>query len=216
MSLLKIYNDFGPEFFTFKVHQDAYDFWMTDIPQIWKTSPMIQKALYAITSVKMQSKYDLSSIETVSISKEGDFLHSKRPLACQDHVKLFDEANRYFRETSKLIDESIEILHNCKDGDKIPDLVGQILVGKTIQLSCLSLFPSLPKKAKGSKDITTCGVFSVMKFMYTLTNFASGYIKIIMSTKYEKMLSLSEQFISIKTPNEFPFINYLRDYVKEF
>lgn len=213
LSLIKTYNDFGPEFFNFKIHHDAYDFWMIDIPHVWRTSPLVKNALYAITTLNILSYYDLESIENISVPNENRSSSADNVLSHQKRVNVLNEANRYFKETNNLIDNYTEVLNSCKDEAIIPELVGQILVGKTVLLSCLSLFPCLSKKSKESKQISTCGLLTVMDFIDSLVKFSVAHVSRILKTKYQKMLSLEEQVVGEKCPNEFPFIDYLRDYV---
>lgn len=208
LRLLNAYKSVAPEFAAFKLHQDAVDFWTVDIPHIWSSSALIKKALYTLTSVGMLSKYDLSSIENICLSNE-DSENGNQDLVPPAKINIFNEANKYYKETSDLIDKFVSILPKCTP-QETAEIVGQIVVAESALLASITIFPSL---SNGSKDLKKCGVFTVFEIVRRFTDFGKKYIFYLFNTRYEKMLSMRKQQVEITKPNEFPFVNHLRDYV---
>ncbi|CCH42676.1 putative transcriptional regulatory protein [Wickerhamomyces ciferrii] len=215
--LLSNYSSFGEEFFTYHIQQNTHDFWMIDLPRKWSSSQLLKIATFCATSMKLLSKYSLKDIHLISFDNDDNQASEYfNQLIPNKKLNLYEEAFKFFNETFEIVENYTNFLENCINPNDHIELIGQIIVGKTVlYLSCMSISPQLNNEAIETQDISKCGIFKLFDITKGFILFSKKYISYLIGTHYEKMFSLKNEIIDVSIPNKFPFINYLRDYINE-
>lgn len=224
LQLIKYYLDFGPQFFSFNVTQQATQFWATQVPKLWCESDLIKSAIYTVSSTRLLANYnyDDGSVNNVYFefneSELDDDDNDETTKKKLEKVNLFKEVEKNIKKTNELIDTLLPLVTFGEPGTT-EDLIGQLLIARKITAAAVAIYPGGDKsrgklKQETNEDVSSFIVFDKLGTNKNLFSALMPYLPEMENTKYKYIMDTDQKSVE-DCQIEFKFIQHLKDYVNK-
>ncbi|KAH3675714.1 hypothetical protein WICMUC_002506 [Wickerhamomyces mucosus] len=214
LRLLKFYIGFGGEFFSFSRTGKLTNLWAVEIPKLWNDSELIRNALFAISSIKLWTKYNLSDIKNVKFIEDYSENNDKNIDLTNNISILFDRTNFYFQKTLKLLSD-VKYSQPTEFESTVQSLIAHIIVFSFVSISPVSPI-SLVSSNKADDNGFSKHEIDLFHIAQSLMFCVTKAFKFLKNTKYEPLaVSPDEDSTSDIDTNpkpSLPFIDHLKRY----